>query len=620
MAALAACALLAVSLGVWAQTREELREEFHRTYPLAASGRVSLENINGTVRIVAWDRNEVKVDAVKRAYTAERLAEAEIRIDANADSIRIKTKYPEDRTEWNDGDRRYRNPASVDYTLTVPRGAQLDRVQLINGPLEIEGVRGDVDAGSVNGRVTARGLVGRAHLSVVNGPLEATFDRFDEAKSVELSSVNGPVTLSVPSDANAEIRVSTLHGGISNDFGLPVRRGRFIGQEMAGRLGGGGTFVKLSSVNGPVNVRYARDGRTPNAVTNLLSETPVGDDDLNEKINSKLNKDLSEKLHKEISKELSKEISENVNRDVLKAQKETRKAAGREAARETARAARAAREAERATRSMEVNVADDVSVGDANRIEQESKSFAVAGTPRVRLETFDGHITVHSWGKPEVMFTASKRAHDEREMQGISLRAEQSGDEVTIISQFDKSFSREVRMEGKRVISFSSGASVSYDVYVPRNATLRALTGDGRLRIEGVNGEIDLQTGDGSIDVSGGRGRLRAQTGDGRIQITSFDGEADARTGDGRISLDGRFTQLAARTGDGSISLSLPTDVNATIETDAETVNSDGVAVPEDTDTPEDREKRVRRWKVGRGGQLITLRTGDGQIVLRQRQ
>ena len=42
-------------------------EEFHHTYPLSASGRIELQNINGAVHIAVWDQNEVKVDAVKRA-------------------------------------------------------------------------------------------------------------------------------------------------------------------------------------------------------------------------------------------------------------------------------------------------------------------------------------------------------------------------------------------------------------------------------------------------------------------------------------------------------------------------------------------------------------------------
>ncbi len=60
-----AVASLAVG-GALAQTRPELTEEFHQSYPLTAGGRVSLSNLNGKVRVTAWDRNEVRVDAVGR--------------------------------------------------------------------------------------------------------------------------------------------------------------------------------------------------------------------------------------------------------------------------------------------------------------------------------------------------------------------------------------------------------------------------------------------------------------------------------------------------------------------------------------------------------------------------
>jgi hypothetical protein len=126
-----------------------------------------------------------------------------------------------------------------------------------------------------------------------------------------------------------------------------------------------------------------------------------------------------------------------------------------------------------------------------------------------------------------------------------------------------------------------------------------------------------LRTGDGAIEVSRGRGRLSARTGDGRIHVVDFDGETDVVTGDGRIALEGAFTRLAARTGDGSITLTLPSNSNATIETSGPTVVSDGLAVEE---SPSAEPRRLRRWRVGSGGgQPYTLRTGDGQIIIRRR-
>ncbi|HEY8670607.1 MAG TPA: hypothetical protein VIL63_07205, partial [Terriglobales bacterium] len=178
-------------------------EEFHQTYPLTANGRVELENINGPVHIAVWDQNQLKLDAVKRAHNQEQLKDAEIRVDSHADSISIQTKYRERDKEYRYFDGR-NNPASVEYTLTVPRNARLDEIKLINGHLDVTGVTGEVRASCINGKLTARGLANQVKLSTINGPLDAVFDRVP-SNTIELSSVNGPVQLTLPSDSKATI-------------------------------------------------------------------------------------------------------------------------------------------------------------------------------------------------------------------------------------------------------------------------------------------------------------------------------------------------------------------------------------------------------------------------------
>lgn len=271
------CALLILALGAHASDhRGALTEEFHQTYALAADGRVELDNINGPVHISSWDRNEVKVDAIKSADTKERLDEARIEIDSRSDSLSIRTKYPEHNQNWNWGS--HNNPASVEYTLTVPRTARLDEIKLINGSLDIAGVSGEVNASCINGRLEAHNLAGRARLSTINGRLDARFDRL-AGHSVELNSVNGSVDLTIPSDSNAEVEATTVSGGINNDFGLHVNHHRFVGHDLRGELGSGGTHIRVSNVNGRVEVHHAEDGRALSPVKDLSGRDKDDDDD-----------------------------------------------------------------------------------------------------------------------------------------------------------------------------------------------------------------------------------------------------------------------------------------------------------------------------------------------------
>ncbi|MCA1602134.1 MAG: hypothetical protein LC776_10995 [Acidobacteria bacterium] len=601
---------------------QELREQFQQTYPLSANGRLSLENLNGGVRIAVWDRDEVQVNAVKRAYRRERLNEAKIEVNATADAIRIKTTYPDWNQTFTDEQKgRYNNPALVDYTVTVPRNARLESVDLVNGSLDVDGVEGDVKASSVNGRVTARGLAGVAKLSTVNGNLEATFTKLDEAKPISLGSVNGSVTLIIPSDANAVVRAGTVHGAISNEFGLNVRHGDYVGHELYGQLGAGGPRIRLGNVNGRISIKHAQDGRPVSTATGLLTtkdkdkdknkgegEGDEDDEEAQRNMSAEERREAKEARRAErtqraeaarVNREVQVEVQREVEQAIREAQREIARAQ-REIERETQREVRerVRREVRGQSEGVGEGKGSGRGYGHKGVTERESKTFSVAGSPHVNIVTFDGAITVRGWDKSEVMYTATKRGGDEQELKQVAIQTEQQGSSVSIIAKSEE----------------NNGAA-SLDVYVPRNSTLHVSSQDGELNLEGVSGELTLRTGDGSIKVTNGGGQLQVNTGDGEIRIASFEGQVDARTGDGSISLDGKFTGLAARTGDGNISLSVPANSDFTIETNAEGIDNAGMTISEDI-APS---KRVKRWRVGRGGNVFVLNTGDGRIVLNSR-
>jgi DUF4097 and DUF4098 domain-containing protein YvlB len=270
------CALLTLALAAHASDhRGALSEEFHQTYPITADGRIELDNINGSVHISGWDRNEVKVDAVKYADTKERLEEAKIEIESGHDYVSIRTRYPDHNNNWDWGS--HNNPASVEYTLTVPRTARLDEIKLINGALDISGVAGEVRASCINGRLEARDLAGRAKLSTINGRMDAHFAQLS-GQDIELNSVNGSLELTIPSDSNAEVEASTVSGGISNDFGLHVNHHRFVGHDLRGEIGTGGAHIRLSDVNGRIEIQHAQDGHAVSPV----KDRNHGDKDDNE--------------------------------------------------------------------------------------------------------------------------------------------------------------------------------------------------------------------------------------------------------------------------------------------------------------------------------------------------
>ena len=570
------------------QPGEEVREEFHQTYPLSATGRVSLENINGGVQIKVWDRPAVQVDAIKRAYRRDRLAEAKIEVSTTEENIRIKTEYPDENQNFRSGEGRYNNPAIVDYTLTVPRKAALESIELINGAIDIDGVEGNVKASSINGKVTAKGLAGEARLSTINGPLQVTFTQLDESKAIELGSVNGSVTLVIPSNANASVRAGTVHGGISTDFGLKIKHGEYVGHSLDGQIGNGGPRIKLGNVNGGIKITHAQDGLPLSPGTSIESDTKNSDGDVDVDVDVDVNVDVPQVRTRVETARIAREAQRQVNQAIRESQREMERAQ-QQLIREQARAQRVV-----VRRSSGEVYNDRVTA-------KESRSFAVSGSPRVTINTFDGQVTIHGWDKPEVMYNATKGAPDENSLKEITIQAQQMGGVITITANNND----------------QQYGSVNFDVYVPRQSSLHVSSGDGALNLDGVSGQITLRSGDGPIEVANGGGQLQVNTGDGVIRVIKFEGQVDARTGDGEIALDGNFNSLSARTGDGQISLTVPAGSSFTIETNApDEISNEGFNVAEDiTPSP-----RVKRWRIGNGGKIFVLKTGDGKILLRPRQ
>src|SRR5579862_3375329 len=155
-----ASALLALAGAVSLPASGSFHQESSQIYALSARGQVTLQNINGDVHIRAWDRNEVRIEAIKTASSRGMLDEARVMIDSSADAISIRTRY---------ADGSNTNPGRVEFTVMVPRHARLSEIKLINGELDIQGVSGGVNASSVNGTVRAQGIAGDARLSTVNG-------------------------------------------------------------------------------------------------------------------------------------------------------------------------------------------------------------------------------------------------------------------------------------------------------------------------------------------------------------------------------------------------------------------------------------------------------------------
>jgi hypothetical protein len=239
----AALALLLLAL----PARAAFDEPFHQTYPLGSGGIFSLTNVNGSVRVEAWEREEVEIHAVK---TAERnpddLRRVHIAVQSGPQVLEVRTVYPEGQgVEVN-----------VEYRVKVPARVVLRRVDTVNGSVLVRGVEGSGRLASVNGNVEVLDSAGRFSVRTTNGLVRLELRQLAETGEMTIETVNGPVVLALPAGASANLDVRSVTGEFRSEF--PVLYDGFISREFRGRIGRGGGTVRIRTVNGGIQLVVAR--------------------------------------------------------------------------------------------------------------------------------------------------------------------------------------------------------------------------------------------------------------------------------------------------------------------------------------------------------------------------
>ena len=248
-------------------------------------------------------------------------------------------------------------------------------------------------------------------------------------------------------------------------------------------------------------------------------------------------------------------------------------------------------------------------------VERDEKHFTVSGDADVTVGTFDGAIEVRPWDKPEVAVVIEKRGRDAADIEEIDVRSEQSDTHIVVEAK------RRKGATGRMIFGWNR-QSAKLIVSLPASASLKATSGDGSIDVERLTGHVDLSSGDGRIRARDVTGDVSVRTGDGSITLGGRLSTVHARTGDGRVTIhvDEGSTPAGdwdVTTGDGSVTFELPDSFDA--ELDAHTgdgrVRVNGVTV---SNVSGEMGKNSLRGRLGAGGKLVRVRTGDGSITLKK--
>jgi hypothetical protein len=264
------------------------------TFGVRPGTRLEVENFGGSVTVVAWPKNAIKLEA-------DRPTRNRIMIDNSEGVISFKSigyMGPPGMVEYNlqipkwmeirisgvfteasvSGTEAAVRIETVKGDVTVKGGRDLLELQTVEGAVSLEGARGKIEAHSVNegvsitdaeGEINAESVNGQVTLrkvrsaqvecSSVNGNLDYDGE-FRDGGHYSFSTHNGAINIALPAKPNAEFTVSTFNGDFESAFPVTFTRAQ-RGKRFRFTLGSGSADVELESFQGNIQLRRAGDNR-----------------------------------------------------------------------------------------------------------------------------------------------------------------------------------------------------------------------------------------------------------------------------------------------------------------------------------------------------------------------
>lgn len=258
-------------------------KSYSKSYSLGGSDKIHLSNQFGDMKLVTWDKNEIKVDvsitgkADEEARAQEILDKISIADSKNGNTVSFVTKFADDK--WNDSDNDNKNKNSnrnenrdsrdrntnrnehhnegmdIDYVVYLPSQATL-KAENQFGNLIVPDYRGEADLSSKFGSLTAGKLgntkevtveFGEANIaSISGGDLNIKFSngtvnnlsgnvdcdlQFSQVKLVvdkdtkglQMNTSYSTTYLDVDKGLSANYAINTSHGSFDNKSSFAIK-------------------------------------------------------------------------------------------------------------------------------------------------------------------------------------------------------------------------------------------------------------------------------------------------------------------------------------------------------------------------------------------------------------
>lgn len=240
-----------------AEDKDDLpeKEEIRRKFKLDADSTISVYNIIGSLTVETTDTDTAELLIVRSAKTREDLQNyRKVKIEHEGKRLHIGTE--------NDRKSLFSAigtipPGRQRVIMKVPRKIEYLDSWDINGPVTLGETSARIEMRNINGTFKATRVSGQFELHNTNGSIEVVFAPLT-GKSIEISDINGNIDLRFEGQVNADLNAWSINGQLNPELsGVEARNEEQSRGRLKARIGTGGTQIRVSGVNGNVNLLKA---------------------------------------------------------------------------------------------------------------------------------------------------------------------------------------------------------------------------------------------------------------------------------------------------------------------------------------------------------------------------
>jgi DUF4097 and DUF4098 domain-containing protein YvlB len=208
------------------------QEEIDQTIPSSATGQVEITNVSGSIRVIAWDRNEIRVTGTLGRGT-ERLA-----VEGGRDRTTIRVVIPQNSRNVRETELEVRVPARKDVTV---RG--------VSASVEVEGVTGGVSASSTSGDVSVTGSPRLVSANSTSGGVELDVN----TRTVRAHTTSGDI--SIAGRVQESVEVNSTSGDVEVTGSVPEVSSETVSGNLS--ISGVSRRASAATVSGSVSIEDA---------------------------------------------------------------------------------------------------------------------------------------------------------------------------------------------------------------------------------------------------------------------------------------------------------------------------------------------------------------------------